>query len=86
MARADALVATSIGLTELGRRLDARDADPRFDAVRDALRASERAVLDAYGWSDLGGRLDIDDRAPFDAAVVERLLDLNEARARIERA
>lgn len=84
--RADALSSMSIGLTELGRRLEARDPDRRVAAVRAALHASELAVLGAYGWGDLAALDELDDRARFDAAVVERLLDLNEARALKERA
>ena len=85
--RAEALVELELGLTELGHLLgDPTDSDPRVAAVRAAARDAERAVLDAYGWNDLGASAAGTHDERFDAVVVERLLDLNAARARHARA
>ncbi len=85
-ARDAAARALGVGLTTLRDRLDAgADDTPGIARLRDAQRALDVAVLDAFGWSDLTpptrGACTAREREAFEAAVVERLADENQRRA-----
>jgi hypothetical protein len=92
-ARATYMVDTNHGLTQTYNQLK----DPKCDEARIvALRALhedlDRAVLEAYGWSDLAVPPfcpnDVDDRRalePFQNTIVDRLFSLNTERAADEK-
>lgn len=81
-ARDTAASSLNVGLSTLRDRVEA--GDQSVGALRDAEDAVDRAVLAAYGWSDLERpRNASSSRLPHDdAKVVERLADENTRRAR----
>jgi len=87
--RAAFMVETQQGLTSTYNRLkDPGEHDPRVLSLRRLHEAMDRAVLDAYGWTDLAvppfcPRSD-DERAQlarFEDEVIDRLFALNSERA-----
>lgn len=91
-ARAKFMVDTDQGLTKTYNALKDPDVDdPRILELRHLHEAMDRAVLDAYGWTDLDvprycPRND-EERAAvraFEEEIVDRLYALNEVRAREE--
>jgi hypothetical protein len=91
-ARAAYLVETQQGLTKAYNALkDAASGDPHVLELRRLHEAMDRAVLDAYGWTDLAvppycPKNDADRAAlqTFDDEVIDRLYVLNAERAREE--
>ncbi|MEZ4364023.1 MAG: DNA methyltransferase [Kofleriaceae bacterium] len=94
--RAAYMVATQQGLTQTYNRLkDPACHEPDILALRELHLELDRAVLAAYGWTDLVGlvppyttpRSDADKRAfsAFEDAVIDRLFALNAERAEAER-
>lgn len=86
------MVDTNLGLTKTYNALkDPTVDEPRIVTLRHLHEAMDRAVLDAYGWTDLVvppfcPRTD-DERAAlaaFEAEVIERLHALNAVRANEE--
>jgi hypothetical protein len=82
-----------VGLTVTYNRLkNPADDDPRVVALRELHLELDRAVLDAYGWSDIPVPLyttaETDAKRAaleeFEDEVVDRLFDLNAERARLE--
>lgn len=83
-----------LGLTKLYNRVnDQGDADARIQLIRDLHLELDRAVCDAYGWSDLGlayGFYETDEGTRWtigEAArneILDRLLELNHERHREE--
>jgi len=88
-ARAAFMVETNQGLTKTYNALkDPDSVDPRVLELRRLHEAMDRAVLDAYGWSDLevppycaGSPEDKATQKVFEDAVVDRLFALNAVRA-----
>ena len=91
-ARGTLMVATDQGLTKTYNRLkDPGCADPRILALRRMHEDMDRAVLDAYGWTDVVvppycPLTDADKKAveAFEDEVIDRLFALNAERAREE--
>lgn len=86
-ARAATLRALGVGLTTLRDRLEsAAEEDPRVLHLRELQAGLDRAVLAAHGFDDLTppprGAAPPEERERFELAVVERLGDENERRAR----
>ena len=86
-ARAGALGALGVGLTTLRDRVESPgELDPRVLHLRACHDALDRAALAAHGWHDLTpparGGAPPAERERFELAVVERLADENERRAR----
>ena len=92
-ARARYMIDTSQGLTDTYNRLkDPSDDDPRVRELRALHEQLDRAVLDAYGWSDLPvppycPRTQAERAAleSFEEEIVDRLFLLNATRAAAER-
>jgi hypothetical protein len=93
-ARARYLVDTDKGLTQCYNRLkDPREDDPRIVELRELHEEMDRAVLAAYGWSDIEvpsyttPETDAERRArdAFEDEVIDRLFVLNAERAEEER-
>jgi hypothetical protein len=88
-ARAAFMVETNQGLTKTYNALKDPDAnDPRVLELRRLHEAMDRAVLDAYGWSDLAvppycarSPEEKAQQKAFEDAVVDRLFALNAERA-----
>ncbi len=95
-ARETVLLGRDIGLTATYNLVnDERNRDADVVALRDAYVALDRAVLDAYGWTDVEpvhGFYDTDQGVRFcmdretTAEVLERLLALNKERYEVELA
>ncbi len=93
IARARYMIDTSQGLTQTYNQLKAPKCDePRILALRKLHEDMDRAVLDAYGWTDLTvppfcPRTPDDQRAleQFQDTVIDRLFVLNAERAGEER-
>ncbi|HXJ22695.1 MAG TPA: DNA methyltransferase [Polyangia bacterium] len=92
-ARAAYMVDTNQGLTQTYNHLkDRQHDDPRILELRALHEAMDRAVLDAYGWTDLAVPpfcpLTPDDTRALDAfqdTIIDRLFVLNAERAAEER-
>jgi hypothetical protein len=88
-ARAAFMVETQQGLTSTYNRLkDPGEQDPRVLSLRRLHEAMDRAVLDAYGWTDLavppfcpGSDDERAQLARFEDEVIDRLFALNSERA-----
>lgn len=87
--RAAYLAANEVGLTTTYNRLkDDSNLDPAIVSLRELHEQVDRAVLDAYGWTDLevppyyGATAE--QLEAFEDDVLDRLFDLNERRARDE--
>ncbi|MFV8753446.1 type IIL restriction-modification enzyme MmeI [Nannocystaceae bacterium ST9] len=88
-ARARFMLDTRQGLTKTyNALLDSEQTDAALLELRRLNEAMDRAVLDAYGWSDLEvpstcprSQAEREARARFEDAVLERLYQLNAARA-----
>ena len=86
------MVDTDQGLTKTYNALkDPADEEPRVLELRRLHERLDRAVLDAYGWTDIGGPpfcpLTDTDRAAltdFEDEVIDRLYVLNAERAQEE--
>jgi hypothetical protein len=88
--RARTMLSRSLGLTALYNRVHTEaDSDPEIRVIRDLHADLDRAVCDAYGWSDLelgygfyetdeGTRWTIGDAARNE--ILDRLLELNHER------
>jgi len=94
-ARAKYMVAEDVGLTTTYNRMkDPAVDEPRVQALRDLTVAMDRAVLAAYGWSDLDPppfTTPTTDEAKrtlalFEDTVIDRLFALNATRAAAEAA
>jgi hypothetical protein len=91
--RAKYMIDTNQGLTQTYNQLKAPNCDdPRILALRELHEDMDRAVLDAYGWTDLTvppfcPKTPDDQRAleQFQDAVIDRLFGLNAERAEEER-
>jgi hypothetical protein len=75
------MVRAGVGLTATYDALaDLTRTEPELDALRELHLALDRAVLDAYGWTDVEvpawGR-----RGALERPVVDRLYELNRAGA-----
>ena len=85
--RADLMVERNEGLTETYNRFHNRyDTDPAIGRLRELHAEMDRAVLAAYGWSDLSGECEfLQDRYRWPERtrneVLSRLLELNAKRA-----
>jgi hypothetical protein len=92
-ARASYMIDTNQGLTQTYNQLKAPNCDdPRILALRELHEDMDRAVLDAYGWTDLTvppfcPKTPDDQRAleQFQDTVIDRLFVLNAERAEEER-
>ena len=91
--RAAYMVSENVGLTITYNRLkDPSNQEPRILALRRLHEEMDRAVLDAYGWTDIDVPpycpLSDDDKkqlARFEGEVIDRLFLLNAARAEEEK-
>lgn len=91
--RAAYLVSENVGLTTTYNRLkDPSNQEPRLLALRRLHEEMDRAVLDAYGWTDIDvppycslGDDDKKQLARFEDEVIDRLFVLNAARAEEEK-
>lgn len=93
-ARAHYMVETQQGLTKTYNQLkDAACVDARVAELRRLHELLDRAVLEAYGWGELevppycpANEAEAAAVAAFEAEVIDRLYQLNAARAEAERA
>src|SRR5690606_1988113 len=91
--RASYMIDTNQGLTQTYNRLkDPACTEPRILKLRKLHEAMDRAVLDAYGWTDLSVPsycpLDVESQQAlesFQDAVIDRLFVLNAERATEEK-